>query len=449
MKCGTIVFMSEIPSVKVLEAINPANSGTGEAVLAYNGLAAAVEKYRPTNSQRSTEVWDSELGSLEELSKAKQLASEYLLRTSEKVVDSHAGNCDLWADRFTLAATELYGEPEKAEAACLVTQEYALLLELQGDNGVSQQHVQLLLDTYKPIAETSSSLASGEAAEIDVDHEKVAIHRYGEAMKEQYQPLFDLVETADKPDFTPQDLQELFTKALDWLKDNDDQDWSEWEAIFNDSTQLSVEATDRKIKIGSRRESASLKDTKGLIAHELLVHALRAKNGYKTGDKKLATGLPGYLDSEEGLGILVEEAVNGELPDKAYDRYVDIALALGTIDGAQRTRRELFQISYARQLVRSQLRGDGKEKLATLAPRVWGHIDRIYRGGRGDTLGTRQAIFTKDIAYYVGYKQMAEYISRQLSNGKSAKEVFAYLSQAKFDPTNSKHIKRLAETSNS
>src|SRR5574337_811773 len=440
--------MSEIPSVKVLEAIKPANAGKGDETLAYDGLAAAIEKYRTTNKQRYNAVWEAVPGSLEELSKAKQLASEYLLRTSAKVVNSHESNRDLWSDRFTQAATELYGEPEQTEAARLLSQEISYLTDLQGDCSVSQQHVQMLIETYNPIVEASPRFSNIENTELDVSREKLAILKYGEAIKQQYQPLFDLIISANKPEFTSQDLQELFTKALNWLKQNDDQDWSDWEANFSDSTHLSVDASNRKIKIGTRRETASPADARALLAHELLVHALRAKNGYKTDDKKLATGLPVYLSAEEGLGIIAEEAVNGILPDKTYDRYIDIALALGTLDNVQRTRQELFQISYARQLVRSQHRGDSEEKIASLAPRVWGHIDRIYRGGCGDNLGTRQAIFTKDIAYYIGYKKMAGYITDQMANGKSAKVVFAYLSQAKFDPLNPQHIKRLSKTSN-
>lgn len=435
--------MSEVPRVKILEDINPINSGTGEEVLAYDGLLAAVEGYQTTNKQRTDAVWEAEPGSLEESAKAKQLALEYLLRISERVINPRQGDAALWADRFTQAGIEIYGEPEKEEAARLVTDEYRSLLSLRGDSRISHQHAQLLLGIYEPIIQHDAFMFP-ETTESDVGHEKAAIHSYGEAIREQYQPLFDLVDAADKSEFTPQDLEALFMQALDWLKDNDDPDWGEWKIIFVDSAQLSVQTTDRKIKIGSRRELASLANTKGLIAHELLVHALRAKNGYKTGDSKLATGLPGYLDSEEGLGILAEEAINGVLPDKAYDRYVDIALALGTIDGVQRSRPLLFQISYARQLVRAQLRGEVIGESAALKPKVWGHVDRIYRGGRGDSLGTRQAIFTKDIAYYVGYKQMAQYLVGQLAQGRTAKEVFSFLSKAKFDPNNPQHLERIA-----
>ena len=348
----------------------------------------------------------------------------------------------MWADRFTQATIELYGEPEKREATRLIRSEYNSLLQLKDQAGVSQQYVNYLLDTYRPMFDEDTGLEVDESA---VDQEKEAIQEYGKVIIERFSPLFDLVDDSGKHKFAPSDLHSLFSAALEWLIENDDMDWSKWEVVYTDGTSLSVDASNRKIKIASRRESADVQETRGLIAHELLVHALRANNGYKTGDKKLATGLAGYLDVEEGLGILAEEAVNGESSENAHDRYVDIALALGTVDGQQRTRREVFNISFARQLIRRQIKGTVSEQdMNSLEHKVWGHVDRIYRGGPGDNRGSRQAVFTKDIAYHVGYKQMAEYISRQLTLGKTASEVFDYLSLGKFDPDNPQHVVQLS-----
>jgi hypothetical protein len=429
--------MSETPSVKVLEAIKPVNAGTGETTLAYRGLATAVERYKLSNSARSEKYWDSEQGSLEELSSAKQLASEYLLRTANKVVESHETNRDLWADRFTEATIELYGAPDSTEVAQLISDEYTSLSQLKDNESVSQEHVNFLLDTYRPLIDNKAETTTYNT---EATKEQEAIHQYGKVILERYGPLFDLANLSDKTEFNATELHELFSSTLSWLSENNDNDWSDWEAIQVDGTDLSVDAANRKIKIASRRETATSQDARGLIAHELLVHALRAKNGYKTGDRKLATGLAGYLDAEEGLGILAEHAVTGELPGKAYDRYVDIGLALGIIDGTQKTRKEIFEISFARQLIRSQVNGTFDSiNLPSLQRRVWSHVDRMYRGGPGDELGTRQAIFTKDIAYYVGYKKMAKYIAAQLANGRSASEVFDDLSQGKFDPTNPQH----------
>src|SRR5665213_536730 len=277
-----------------------------------------------------------------------------------------------------------------------------------------------------------------------MEREKEAIHEYGKAIIDKYKPLLDLVSQSGKTKFNPKDLHELFSEALDWLKEHDDPTWRDWEIIDFDGTSVTTVAEDRQIKIPSEREDATIQDARALIAHELLVHAMRAKNGYKTDDVKLATGLPGSLDVEEGLGVLSEEAVNGTLVDKLYDGYLDIALALGTIDGIQRNRQEIFQISFAEQLLWEQKKGTyNQADIQSIELKVWRRVDRIYRGGRGDSLGNRQAIFTKDIAYYVGYKQMAAYISEQLSQGVPAAEVFHYLSQAKIDPNNPQHVERL------
>ena len=433
--------MSEIPHVKMPDAISPANSGTGEDLLVYEALTSAVEEYKLTNSERAAEFWNSEKGSLKEIAKAKDLAAEYFLRTAEKVVRSNESNRDLWADRFTQATKELFGEPDKVESARLLGNEYRFLNTLHGNEAVSQQYVDFLLSTYGYIiSESGISLVE----EDNDEQEKEAIQKYGDAMLEKYNPLFDLIDESGKTEFSPKDLKELFDDAIVWLKDNEDSDWGEWATIYTDNTFLAVDVRNRVIKIGSRREVATAIDAKGLIAHELLVHALRGKNGYKTDDKELATGLADRGIAEEGLGILVEEAINGDLPDKAYDRYLDIAIALGSIDGIQRTRQETFDISFARQLIREQFRGTFNEAdIPSLKRRVWGHIDRIYRGGPGDSLDTRQAIYTKDIIYYVGYKQMSKYVTEQLTSNRKPSEVLEYLSRGKFDPTKPEHVERL------
>jgi hypothetical protein len=368
---------------------------------------------------------------------------------ANKPANENIGRRNLWADRFTRASVALYGQPDADEAGRLLTKEYQSLLQLKGRADVSQRHVNLLLKTYKPLVGGQETASSG--AEQTAERKRLAVQEYGKAMLDMYRPLIELVDNAGTDVFDVVSLRELFGDALYWLEDHDDPDWADWQVVDDpNGSSLSVESTTRIIKIPSGRELVSAGEAKGLIAHELLVHALRGKNGYQTGTEELATGLPGYRNTEEGLAILAEEAVTGELPSKAYDRYVDIALALGVCDGAQKTRHELFQISFARQLIREQANGTFTEVEAlTLEQRVWRHIDRIYRGGPVDKLDAHQAISTRDVAYYVGYKQMAQYITRQLDAGQPAAEIFQYLSSGKFDPNNAQHVERMSESFNS
>jgi hypothetical protein len=432
--------MSGVPTVKVIEAIKPANSGTGE-VLRYDALIRDTASYDETSAARAAQFWDSEPDSLEESSAARQCALEFLLKTSVKVVESTERNHDLWADRFTKSSIEIYGQPDPDEAARLMAEEFSLWQDLKGSKDFSQTHLDFLIRNYEPIL-----LDRPEAFDPDPNREKQkeAIKLYGQAVLEQYQPLFTMVDEANTRYFTPRQLKWLFDDQLTWMYLNDSTDWGDWKTLLSTGKNVSVDRFDRFFKIGKDREPATVKETKGLTGHELLIHALRCKNGYAFGDKLLATGMNGYLDVEEGLGILTEEGINGELPPRASRRYSDIALALGSLDGRQRSRDEIFQVSYAREMIRQQVTGDFKRtKLHELETESRGYTDRIYRGGRGESLGERQAIFTKDIAYHVGYKQMAAYITRQLASGKTAREVFDYLSLGKFDPENQQHVAHL------
>ncbi|NBW29495.1 hypothetical protein EBR37_03885, partial [bacterium] len=66
--------MSEIPSIKVLEAFKPDNAGKGEQALIYSGLKTSIELYKESYPERSHRMWDSKIESLGELSAAQELA---------------------------------------------------------------------------------------------------------------------------------------------------------------------------------------------------------------------------------------------------------------------------------------------------------------------------------------------------------------------------------------
>lgn len=431
--------MSELPPVKVLEAIKPSNAGRGEQTLAYDDLSKAVEKYKKTHHARFLKFWDESEGSLNEISSGRNLASEYLLRTSEKLINSNEENRDLWAERFTNASIELYGAPDSKVAAELLSQEYNQLTDISTKSGLRVEQIDFLKRFYEPILEGHHV----DKSETEDTKEKQAINQYGEAINAKYGYILNLVDQLEKDILEPDDLQALFENALHELAEKDDADWSKWKVEKVEGTSLSVSASIRKIKIADRREPATKQEAKKLLAHELLVHALRAKNGYKTGEKKLATGLANYIDAEEGLGVLSEEAISGELPYKVIDRYIDIALALGVIDGKPKSRNDLFKINFSRQVIRAYRENDDNINYIAIEHSAWRHVDRIFRGGLGDKSEHKQGIFTKDVAYYVGYKQMKDYVTKQLEDGKSADEVLSYLTSAKFDPNNPAHVEVL------
>jgi hypothetical protein len=432
--------MQEVPRVKVLVPLTPRNAGTGDEALEYSGLTPAINRYEPTHKARWDAVLDSEIGSFEEIDAASELASQHMLLTADKVVQSSVANRDFWADQFTKSSIEIYGEPDKVEAAKMAKQKYDWLVGLKDNDQVSQEHVDYLLGIYGPIVEADKSEI--EEPETFIDYEKV-VDAYNEAMLAKYKPIFDRVDKIGLEEFTPDDIAKIFRRSLRWLRWHDGKEWKSWKVIQDDSNKLMVQPEDCRIRIGSKRAKAKPARVKALLAHELLTHALRAKNGYSLGDKQLASGLAGYNDSEEGFAKIAELAFSGEAKEPSGESYLELALALGTLeDGHQRTRKQLYNIVYAHKLLRAQEDGDDLTKLAKGA---WSRVDRLYRGGRGDDTGERQTIYTKDLVYYVGFKKMALYVQQQLETGKSPVQIFEYVTQGKFDPTDELNTKRLEE----
>ena len=431
--------MENIPSVKILESIRPENAGLGENSLSYVNISKAVAEYSLTHADRSSAFWESEAGSIDELSRAHQLAAEYLVRTSMKAISSDRGNDELWAARFTESSKDLYGEPDRSEVISLMLDDFAFYESQLHNRNIDKINLNKLLNYYWGIFRMSVT-----AEQINNSSEKrmpisESTKKYGEYLKEKYNYIFDLVDNSEFESYGPDELNDIFSRSLELLSQNDDEAWTEWSAEIKEGTSTSVSASSKKINIASSRSRASKKEVRGLLAHELLTHAIRAKNGFKAEDEKLATGLPQYLDAEEGLGILSEFAVTGDFPERARERYIDIALALGTINGKPLSRIELFNISFSRAQLMNEL-SDEPIELDKLIKTTWTHIDRIYRGGRGDSSTSSQAVFTKDIAYYDGYKKMRDYLDQSIRNGKDIEQIFEYLTLGKFDPTNPVHI---------
>jgi hypothetical protein len=429
--------LAEIPRVDILGSIEVANGGTGEGVLAYNGLTAAVQKYEATHGPRENAFWDSPQDSLVEHQAALEFAAEGLVRTAGKAV-STAGteSYDRWARLFTESSIEMYGAPDPSEAAGLIAYQQKWLKGLADREGVSGEHVDFLLLAYEEV------VPSGADAEIvdGNEKEKAALAQYGETIRDKYQPIFDQADRVKSKRIDGKELNEVFASSLNWLTRYDDADWIDWKVLGGTGTIPNVKPGEKVIDVPYGSTATLKSNLNGLLAHEILTHALRSKNGYKR-SPLLGRGLPGIEEIEEGFAILAEQAVSGKKLHRHRDRYIDISLALGILGGRQRTRQELFDIAYARWMVRSQAGGNySSDQEASIRRKSWNRVDRIYRGGPGDSRGEQQAIFTKDIVYYSGYKKALGYLIDNLEVGKPAAAVFEFVSQAKFDPTNPVHI---------
>ncbi len=97
-----------------------------------------------------------------------------------------------------------------------------------------------------------------------------------------------------------------------------------WEEVM--SARILIESTRLEVRVNPRatfRES----DVRRLIAHEIDVHVTRSENGKRQPLRMFSTGLPGSLQTEEGLAVYAEERV-GTLSTAASERQADIRAAI-------------------------------------------------------------------------------------------------------------------------
>ncbi len=426
--------MDTIPKVSkadVFKALTP--QVDSDEFYSYTHLQPTVEIHRPYESSRYSQIWQLEEGSFEEFLKAEELALQYFMMTAEKMQAINDENqLEILSNRYTEASIELYGAPKKAVAEAILNQLLGELGDLRTYSNVDEALVNFTAEQLPQPFETESQKRS------ELEH-GAHIELLGKAVEDKYDDLFERIGfTEYDPDkiYQINEIVAVFEQCLEALKLSDEA-WNEWEVIKDeDSAILSVNSPKKQIVVGMLRSPIAAQELKGLFAHEVLVHATRSVNGGKH-DELLGSGLPDGAKAEEGTGVFIEYVVSGILPQKIIDRYLDIALAMGTIDGKKRTRAEIYTISMARSIVREQSGSSKAVNIEAIHKKVTTQVNRIFRGSRGDN---HVAVFTKDIIYYQGFIEISQWVQDQIKAGVDPGDILDYLQAGKFDPTNEKHV---------
>ena len=419
----------------ILSEINPENQPDG-SIRSPKLYDAVINGDVPQNSR---ELWSrfeqSEQGSLEELAIANELAKISLLKTGLAQQNKNR-DPELYARRYTQASLELYGNVEHVEAL-RVFSEQVQTLEL-GDDIISGLNVYASKEGFE-----NNNESTVNASEVLSDDQK---HESANALFSMNQDILELIDGLEDKAFSSAEVRTV----VDGLLENRatmDNAWAEWSvANRKGKTNFMVSASKKEIDIPDGREDVSSKtELSALLVHEL-GHARRAVNGKKNGGQELATGLPQYIEFEEGLMVFAETFVSGKVPDKNEDRYVDIALALGVL-GKPVSRSDLIDFASARDIARCRLKGaDIDEEI--IRNRATKHVNRIFRGGDGRQYGQDrevQAVFAKDHIYHSGMLKAKSYFKEKLDAGYSAEEIWSYLFSGKFDPLQSSHVNFLAK----
>lgn len=193
-------------------------------------------------------------------------------------------------------------------------------------------------------------------------------------------------------------------------------------SIVIDPSKISVSTNSEKRTIFlPENTNRNASEIKRLILHEQEVHARRGENGNKSELKILKTGTASYAAVEEGLGVLLECAIEGNFENASYDRaryrYIAAGLAYG-IDGSPRDGRSVYEILWRLLTLHNNKDGDiDQSKIEKSKNQAYGIIENAFRS---TNFSTRGVIYNKLKIYYEGLVDVAKFLKTNLDDLEGA-----------------------------
>ncbi len=317
----------------------------------------------------------------------------------------HAGSSNqrlLAREEFMNLNKELYGEMDGEAFSSMMHTEQERVESFAPTNDRAA-HVQEYLQEYFSHHEFDG--ASVEAPLISDE----LMERMQKVIAERYADIFAVVpDTDDELFYDAEQCQEIMQRALEV----NGLAAKGWKIEVNPSKSNPATNGDVKkvyLPADTKRNASQLRR---LNIHEIEDHARRSQNGEETGVRALGKGTADYADVEEGLGVLLECIVAGDLDNQSFhrarDRYITAGLALGT-DGTPKDGPQTFEILWRLMAIRSSKDGmidEAAEQKAMDQAMV--HIENAFRGTNFAMTGV---IYTKLKVYYEGLAKNAKFFA--------------------------------------
>lgn len=219
-----------------------------------------------------------------------------------------------------------------------------------------------------------------------------------------------------------------------------------WKVVENSKKATPTSRWDKSLISLPSNTCRNASELRRLIIHEQEVHARRAQNGKNTGFKPLQMGVGDFADIEEGLGTIMECAIDGSFDNSSFDRarnrYITAGLALGA-DGKPRDAREVYEILWRITAIQDNADGNiDNESVKKAKEKAYTHVENAYRGTQ---FWMKGVIYTKLKVYYEGLTKNADYFKTNINNLDA---VFGDIFIGKYnhtDPTERELVKSLAE----
>jgi len=281
------------------------------------------------------------------------------------------------------------------------------------------------LDSFAPTNDLAKNIKSELAgllshSETDGEVEKdllspEELEKIREVIFERYSDILAAIpETDDSVYYDVTECVDIMNHALE-VAGLASEGWLVMENPAKSNPSTLTEEKKINLPSNTRRNASELRR---LTLHEVEVHARRGQNGVDSGRNILTFGTADYADVEEGLGVMLECAIEGSFDStpfhRARDRYLTAGLALGVDSGRPRDAHQTFNVLWRTMAVRNAKDGEITEEAITKAKnQAYVHVENAFRG----TPFWRQGvIYTKLKVYYEGLQKNAEFFRDNIDN---------------------------------
>ena len=209
----------------------------------------------------------------------------------------------------------------------------------------------------------------------------------------------------EQEEFDPYELQKIFTDIIEEEFNNDSKGYAGaaegWTVSVEKATSVNVKSSEKRIVIPDNGMMRSRKKVENLIVHEIGIHMLRSITGGETDMLPLRSGLSDYYDAEEGLGVVMEQALSGKFAERGVDHYITAGLA----HFDNKDFRDAFEVKWRLSLLDSVEDGGeiNDEQIAKAKKTAFTQTLRSFRG-------TNDMPLFKDLSYYNGSVEVWRYL---------------------------------------
>lgn len=300
------------------------------------------------------------------------------------------------------------------------TQTYRGLLYEEFENLEANQYTP---EGYALAEELKSMVPMGEKIERFVPSPET-VKRLQGALEALYGNLFEQIPT-NQDTFNAEDIRAIFDGIL---RSQFGAAAASWGVELAEINSINVSPTEKLIRIPCERSPISRNQLKGLVAHEIGVHMMRALSGADTDVPALETGLPNYYDSEEGTGKVFQQAIEGKFSDSGIPYY----LVAGLLDVDGKDFRGAFEFMWRLNVLKKAKKEAAitEDMIDAQKQAAYKTVMRIARGSDGGVA------WTKDLAYYNGSMNAWQYFE---DKGVDELTLMGAVLLGKGDPTIANH----------